>query len=99
MTSNKRRFLITQLVLAFQLICFHSIVPHPLPIAARNIRNSAVNKSNNQSEILVIMANGINITSIYGSFDEFKRIFGVEFPDDQRIVFRTGEGKFVTIHK
>lgn len=61
-------------------------------MTARNIKSSVVNKSN-QSEILVIMASGINVTSIYNSFSEFKKTFGVEFPEDRRIAFKQGEGE------
>lgn len=42
------------------------------------------------------MASGINVTSIYGSFSEFKKMFGVEFPDDRRIAFKSGEGRFIS---
>jgi hypothetical protein len=92
MTSNRSIFHVSQLLLAFQLfIAFQTSI---LPVTARNIK-STVSKSN-QSEILVIMASGINVTTIYNSFSEFKKMFGVEFPDDRRIAFKNGEGKFHT---
>jgi hypothetical protein len=78
-------------LLAFQLlIAFHTLI---LPLTARNIKSSGVSKSNH-SEILVIMASGINVTTIYNSFSDFKKMFGVEFPDDRRIAFKNGEGEF-----
>lgn len=90
MTSKRSKFYVSQLVLAFQLfISFQTLV---VPLTARNIKSSTVNKSN-QSETLVIMANGINVTSIYNSFSDFKKMFGVEFPDDRRVAFKNGEGK------
>lgn len=94
MTSNRRKLHVSQLLLAFQLsIVFLSFI---VPLTARNIKSSGVNKSTtNQSEILVIMASGINVTSIYNSFSEFKKMFGVEFPDDRRIAFRNGDGEFI----
>lgn len=93
MTSNQNKVHVSQLVLAFQLffIAFQTLF---LPLNARNIKSSVVNKSN-QSEILVIMASGVNVSSIYNSFSEFKRMFGVEFPDDRRIAFKNGEGEFI----
>lgn len=91
MTSNRSLFHVSQLLLAFQLfIVFHTVI---LPLTARNIKSSGVNKSHH-SEILVIMASGINVTTIYNSFSEFKNMFGVEFPDDRRIAFKNGEGRF-----
>lgn len=93
MTSNQNKSHVSLLVLAFQLfIAFQTLI---LPLTARNIKSSVVNKSN-QSEILVIMASGINVTSVYNSFSEFKKMFGVEFPDDRRIAFKQGEGEFKT---
>ena len=90
MTSTRNNAHISQLVLAFQLfIAFQTLF---LPLTARNIKSSVVNKSN-QSEILVIMASGVNVTSIYNSFSEFKKIFGVEFSDDRRVAFKDGKGK------
>jgi hypothetical protein len=74
-------------VLVFQLL---------LAISARNIKSSA-NKAN-QTEILVIVASGINVTNIYNSFSEFKMMFGVDLPDDRRIAFKNGEGKFSFSH-
>lgn len=92
MTSNRNKFHVSLLMLAFQLfIAFQSLI---VPLAARNIKGSVVNKSN-QSEVLVIMASGINATSIYNSFSEFRKMFGVEFPDDRRIAFKSGEGEFI----
>ena len=43
------------------------------------------------------MSNGTNITSVYNSFIEFKRMFGVEFPDDRRIAFTSGDGELITL--
>jgi hypothetical protein len=74
-------------VLVFQLL---------LAASARNIKSSA-NKAN-QTEILVIVASGINVTNIYNSFSEFKTMFGVDLPDDRRIAFKNGEGKFSFSH-
>lgn len=94
MTSKRSKFYVCQLVLAFQLfISFQTLI---VPLTARNIKNSTVNKLN-QSETLVIMANGINVTSIYNSFRDFKKMFGVEFPDDRRVAFKNGEGKLQSI--
>ena len=91
MTSNQNKSYVSLLVLAFQLfIAFQTLI---LPLTARNIKSSVVNKSN-QSEILVIMASGINVTSVYNSFSDFKRMFGVEYPDERRIAFKQGEGEF-----
>lgn len=90
MTSKKSKFYVSQLVLAFQLFIFFQTLI--VPLTARNIKSSTVNKSN-QSETLVIMANGINVTSIYNSFSDFKKMFGIEFPDDRRVAFKNGEGK------
>lgn len=92
MTSNRNKFHVSHLVLAFQLFILSQTLL--LPLSARNIKSSVVNKSN-QSEILVIMASGVNVTSIYNSFNEFKKMFGVEFPDDRRIAFKNGEGEFI----
>ena len=92
MTSNRNKFHVSQLVLAFQLfVVLHTLI---VPLTARNIKSSEKNKSN-QSEMLVIMASGINVTSIYNGFSEFKKIFSVEFPDDRRIAFKNGEGEFI----
>lgn len=93
MTSNRNKVPVSQLMLAFQLfIAFQTLF---LPLTARNIKSS-VNKSN-QSEILVIMKSGVNVSSIYNSFNEFKKMFGVEFPDDRRIAFKSGEGRFISV--
>jgi hypothetical protein len=93
MTSNQNKSHVSLLVLAFQLfIAFQTLI---LPLTARNIKSSVANKSN-QSEILVIMASGINVTSVYNSFSEFKRMFGVELPDDRRIAFKQAEGELKT---
>jgi hypothetical protein len=89
MTSNQNKLHVSLLMLAFQLFIASTLI---LPLTARNIKSSVVNKSN-QSEILVIMASGINVTSVYNSFSEFKKMFGVEFPDDRRIAFKQGEGE------
>jgi hypothetical protein len=90
MTSNQNKSHVSLLVLAFQLfIAFQTLI---LPLTARNIKSSVANKSN-QSEILVIMASGINVTSVYNSFSEFRRMFSVEFPDEKRIAFKQGEGE------
>lgn len=94
MTSNRNKFHVSHLVLAFQLFIASQTLL--LPLTARNIKSSVVNKSN-QSEILVIMASGVNVTSIYNSFSEFKKMFGVEFPDDRRVAFKNGEGEFIII--
>lgn len=58
-----------------------------------NSSNNIYNNNNNLTESLVIMSNGTNITSVYNSFIEFKKMFGVEFPDDRRIAFTSGDGK------
>lgn len=92
MTSNQNKFHVSQLLLALQLfIVLHSFI---VPLTARNIKSSGLNKTN-QSEILVMMASGINVTSVYNSFSEFKKMFGVEFSDDRRIAFKNGEGEFI----
>lgn len=90
MTSNQNKSHVSLLVLAFQLfIAFQTLV---LPLTGRNIKSSVGSKSN-QSEILVIMASGINVTSVYNSFNEFKKMFAVELPDERKIVFKQGEGE------
>jgi hypothetical protein len=92
MTPIRNNFHVSLLVLAFQLsLTFPTLI---VPLNARNIKSSIGNKSN-QTEILVIMASGINVTSIYNSFSEFKKTFGVEFPDDRRVAFKNGEGEFI----
>lgn len=93
MTSIRIKFNVSQLVLAFQLSVAFLLLTPPL-CHARNIRGSGTNKAN-QSEILVIMSSGVNVTSIYNSFSEFKKMFGVEFPDDRRVAFKNGEGEFI----
>lgn len=88
MTSKRNKIHISLLV-TFQLFAaFQSLV---VPLAARNIKSPAY--KSNQSEILVIMSSGTNVTSIYSSFNDFRKMFGVEFPDDRRIAFKNGEGK------
>lgn len=79
------------LMIALQLyIIFLTAI---LPLAsARNIKASHSIRAN-QSEILVIMASGVNVTSIYKNFSEFKRILGVQLPDDRRVSFKTDVGK------
>lgn len=56
--------------------------------------NSNNNINYNQTESLVIMSNGTNITSVYNSFIEFKKMFGVEFPDHTKITFTSGDGEY-----
>ena len=58
-----------------------------------NSSNNIYSNNNNLTESLVIMSNGTNITSVYNSCIEFKKMFGVEFPDDRRIAFTSGHGK------
>jgi len=106
MTSNRNKSSVTQLLLAsfplFVLLQALAIIMTTLPptalVVARNIKSSTVaaatgNRSSNQTDVLVIMANGSNVTSIYNSFADFKTMFGVEFSDDRRIAFKNGEGK------
>lgn len=87
----RNKFHVSLLVLAFQLsVAFQILI---VPLAARNVKGSVANKP----EMLVIIAGGANVTSIYDSFSEFKRMFGVEFPEDRRIAFKSGEGEFINI--
>lgn len=88
MTSKQNKFHVSLLVLAFQLFVAFRIllVPH-----------TANGSDAHRPEMLVIMASGINVTSIYDSFSEFRRMFGVELPDDRRIAFESGEGEFINI--
>lgn len=51
----------------------------------------------NNTNNIVIMLNGTNITSIYNSFIEFKKMFGVEFPDDRRIAFTNADGELIIL--
>lgn len=91
MTSRRNKFHVSLLVLAFQLsVAFQILI---VPLAARNVKGSVATKP----EMLVIMAGGANVTSIYDSFSEFKKMFGVEFPEDRRIAFKSGKGKFINI--
>lgn len=91
MTSMRSKVHVSQLVLAFQLFVAFQTLPI-LPSTARNVRGAGA--KSNQSEMLVIMSSGVNVTNIYNSFNEFKKMFGVEFPDDRRIAFKNGEGEF-----
>lgn len=88
MTSKQNKFHVSPLVLAFQLFLAFRILLVPL---------TANGSDALRPEMLVIMASGINVTSIYDSFSEFRKMFGVELPDDRRIVFESGEGEFINI--
>lgn len=92
MTSNRNKFHVPQLLLAFQL--FLVLPTLIVPLSARNIKGNSVVSKSNSTEILVIMPPSANVTSIYSSFSEFKKMFGVEFPDDRRVAFKNGEGEF-----
>jgi len=97
-----------RLLLFLVLLILYTSIPLTSARNARNTASSnsiAVNKTlnnnsnniysnnNNLTESLVIMSNGTNITSVYNSFIEFKKMFGVEFPDDRRIAFISGDGE------
>ena len=97
-----------RLLLFLVLLILYTTIPLTAARNARNTASSnsiAVNKTlnnnsnniysnnNNLTESLVIMSNGTNITSVYNSFIEFKKMFGVEFPDDRRIAFISGDGE------
>jgi hypothetical protein len=87
MTSIRSIFHASQLLPAFKLfVVFQALLT---PIAARNIKNLE-----KKSGILVIMTSEINVTTIYNSFTEFKKMYGIEFPDDGRITFTNGKGEF-----
>lgn len=89
MTPHRNKLNVSQLMLAFQLFMTINTVILPLT-SARNIKLSTKTA---QSELLVIMASGVNVTTIYKSFNDFKKMFSVEFPDDRRIAFKTAEGE------
>lgn len=74
-------------------IFLHSFIIHSTQ--ARNIRNPVNTKSpfNSSSEVLVIMSSGVNVSAVFGSFNEFKNIFAVQVAEDKRISFKNGEGK------
>lgn len=101
MTSTRScKFCISLLTLTIQLLVTLQILSHLIhPTKARNIKNSSiVNKTSltQTDDILVIMAsvNRVNVSSIYASFDEFKKTFDVNFPDQRRVYFQHGRGKF-----
>lgn len=90
MKSKITKFAVIHLLILFTFL--HSFIIHSTQ--ARNIRNPINIKSfNSSSEVLVIMSSGVNVSAVFGSFNEFKKIFGVQVSEDKQIAFKSGEGK------
>lgn len=90
MTPKENKFLVSQLVITYRLLLTLLLLSHTLPVLARkNFLNDTTNST------LVIMSNATNITSINKSFNDFKKMFGVEFSDDRRVTFTSGRGELI----
>lgn len=97
MTPKKNKLLVSQLVITFRLSLFLILLflLHTFPTLARiNFPTS------DNGDILVIMSNGTNITSITRNFKDFKKMFGVNYDapsnSDKRDIettFISGQGK------
>jgi hypothetical protein len=97
MTPKENKFLVSQLVITFRLSLFLILLfPHSLPatLARKNLPTSDSNT------MLVIMSTDVNVTSISENFDEFKKMFGIEFPSSsdtsQRATFTSGRGELIS---
>lgn len=97
MTPKENKFLVSQLVITFRLSLFLILLfPHSLPatLARKNLPTS------DSDTMLVIMSTDINVTSISENFDEFKKMFGIEFPSSsdasQRATFTSGRGELIS---
>lgn len=90
MKSKITKFAAIHLLILF--IFLHFFIIHSTQ--ARNIRNPINTKPfNSSSDVLVIMSSGVNVSAVFGSFNEFKKIFGVQVSEDKRIAFKNGEGE------
>lgn len=91
MTPKRNKFLVSQLVVTYRLFLTLLLLSHTLPILAR--KNFTDDNTTNNT--LVIMSNATNITSISESFNDFKKMFGVEISNDRRVTFTSGRGEFI----
>lgn len=89
MTPMENKFLVSQLVITYRLLLTLLLLSHTLPVLARKNLNDTSNST------LVIMSNATNITSINKSFNDFKKMFGLEFSDDRRVTFTSGRGELI----
>jgi hypothetical protein len=90
MTPKENKFLVSQLVITYRLFLTLLLLSQTLPILARkNFLNDTTNST------LVIMSNATNVTAINKSFNDFKKMFGVEFTDDRRVTFTSGRGELI----
>lgn len=99
MTPKENKFLVSQLVITFRLSFFLILLfPHSLPatLARKN------HPTSDNDTMLVIMSTDINVTSISENFDEFKKMFGIEFPstsynnnNNVTTTFTSGRGELI----
>ena len=76
MTPRKNKLLVSQLVITFRLSLFLILLfLHTFPTLAR------ITLPTSESDMVVIMPNGTNITSISRNFKAFKNMFGVDDRD------------------
>jgi hypothetical protein len=97
MTPKENKFLVSQLVITFRLSLFLILLfPHSLPatLARKNLPTS------DSDTMLVIMSTDVNVTSISENFDEFKKMFGIEFPSlsdtSKHTTFTSGRGELIS---
>ncbi len=89
MTPKENKFQISQSVITFRLLLTLLFLSNSLPILARkNLLNN-----NATDDTLVILSNATNISSINKSFNDFRKMFGVELYDEKQVKFVDGRGE------